>query len=298
MEGISTSFAQVEKGAIIDCTFGGGGHTRQILTALKSKKLKHCVIACDQDPEAIQRGKFFFESEISQGELILHHGSYTDFLKAKNLHFSTEFPILGLMADLGVSSDQIDSSSRGFSFRFDSPLDMRMNPHQGESCLELLQRITEEELAQILWDYGEERNSRKIARRLVQLRHQNQLPQNTKDLAQLIVQCYPPALRHKKTHPATQSFQALRIYLNRELFDVEHLAHHLLPQLPEQTRIAILTFHSLEDRIIKHALRNSELYELPSRKAITPSEDEIATNPRSRSAKLRLAIRHTQAKHV
>jgi 16S rRNA (cytosine1402-N4)-methyltransferase len=279
-------------GILLDCTLGGGGHTARIMEkiALESAKnpsiLRHTLVGIDQDPDAIERNRIRFSTELERQKIELHHLAFEQAIQAAKGR-----PIYGILADLGISSDQIDSEHRGFSFRFPAPLDMRMNPMQGQSLYDFILHASETELADVIWKYGEERLSRKIARRLISLREQGNLPKTSSDLAECIAQVFPPALRYKRTHPATQTFQAFRIFLNRELEQLEFLIHTLLTQVETDARIAILTFHSLEDRIVKHALRNADLYELPSRKAIEAPDSEVEANSRARSAKLRLAIR-------
>ncbi len=248
--------------------------------------MKHRVLGLDRDPDAIARAKIRFENEIRCGELEVVHSSFSQGLAAVNNR-----PIYGIMADLGISSDQIDSETRGFSFRYPAPLDMRMNTHNDNSLADLLATITETELSDLIWKYGEERFSRKIARKLIDLRSKNEFPKDTLRLADAIASVFPPPMRHKRMHPATQTFQALRIAVNEELLELEILVQKILPAVHTGGRIAVLAFHSLEDRVVKETLRNQELYSLPSRKAIQASDEEIEANPRSRSAKLRFAIR-------
>jgi len=271
-------------GVFIDCTFGGGGHSRQLLDLLKDTS--HRLIGIDRDPEAIERAKKNFQAEISTGKLELASFSFSRCLEAVK-----DRPIYGLLADLGMSSDQIDSQTRGFSFRFPGVLDMRMNPTEGQSLHDWLRQVSEKDLADVLWQYGEERASRRIAKRLIQLRDSNAFPANAQELAEAIASTFPPSIRYQKIHPATRSFQAFRIFLNQELEELDTLIDMVLPAVSPGGRIAILSFHSLEDRRVKHSLRNQALYDLPRRKSIKPSDEEVETNPRSRSTRLRLAIR-------
>ncbi len=275
-------------GVILDCTLGGGGHTSRILEKMKMDPslLKHCVLGIDQDPDAVARNHLRFESEIRSQNLEVIHSSFSQALA----HVQNR-PIYGVLADLGISSDQIDSETRGFSFRYPAPLDMRMNTSTGTPLKELLLGLGEAELADLIWKYGEERFSRKIARKIVELRSKNQLPETTSALADAIASTFPPPMRHKRIHPATQSFQAFRIAVNEELKELETLIEKIFPQVVEGGRIAILSFHSLEDRLVKAEFHQREKYELPSRKAIQADEEEIEKNSRSRSAKLRLAIK-------
>jgi 16S rRNA (cytosine1402-N4)-methyltransferase len=168
---------------------------------------------------------------------------------------------------------------------------MRMNTTRGESLSEWLKRASEREIARILLEYGDERNSQKIARRLVDMRGKPTFPTNSLELADLISSTFPPAERYKGMHPATRSFQAMRILINDELGELEKLISDVFPKTSTGGRLAILSFHSLEDRKVKEAFKNKDLFELPFKKPIEANEEEIGQNPRSRSAKLRFAIR-------
>jgi 16S rRNA (cytosine1402-N4)-methyltransferase len=168
---------------------------------------------------------------------------------------------------------------------------MRMNPSRGIPLSQWLESVGETELSDVIWRYGEERFSRKIARRIIDLRSQGQLPNDTEALANAIRSVFPPALRHGGLHPATRTFQALRIEINEELKELEFLIGSIFGQVAPGGRLAILSFHSLEDRLVKEEFRKRELYELPFKKPLQADEREIEANPRSRSAKLRLAVR-------
>lgn len=287
-----TALTQLPKeappGLIVDCTLGGGGHTSRILEKMSEKPdlLKHRVLGLDQDPDAIARNRQKFAKEITEGRIEVVHSSFSDALK----HVAGR-PIYGLMADLGISSDQIDSQTRGFSFRYPAPLDMRMNTTTGTSLREMLLNLSESEIADMIWKYGEERFSRKIARKIVELRTINALPDTTSALADAIASVFPPPMRHKRIHPATQSFQAFRIAVNQELQELETLIAKIFPAVTDGGHIAILSFHSLEDRMVKTEFHQRDRYELPSRKAIQADDREVEENSRSRSAKLRLAIK-------
>ena len=288
LEGIKKLPESAPPGLILDCTLGGGGHTSRLLEKMKAhpETLKHCVLGLDQDPEAIARNQIRFQSDLEAGHLRMVHSSF-----GKALNHLDGKPIYGLMADLGISSDQIDSQARGFSFRYAAPLDMRMNTTSGESLAELLADISEVELSDLIWKYGEDRFSRKIARKLINLRAAGTFPKDTLQLAEAIASAFPPPMRFKRMHPATQTFQALRIVINRELEELETLIRDIFPRVHSGGHLAILSFHSLEDRLVKETLRNQELYSLPQRKAIQASDEEVEMNSRSRSAKLRLAMR-------
>jgi 16S rRNA (cytosine1402-N4)-methyltransferase len=277
-----------QPGVILDCTLGGGGHSALLLERLESRRMseKVRIVGVDRDPDAIGRNRIRFRKELDAGRMEIHHGSFSESMK-----FVGERPIYGLLADLGVSSDQIDSESRGFSFRFKAPLDMRMNPSRGIPLSEWLESVSETELADVIWRFGEERFSRKIARRIIDLRSRGELPADTEALSNAIRSVFPPSLRHGGIHPATRTFQALRIEINEELRELEFLISQVFNRVAPSGRLAILSFHSLEDRLVKEEFRNRERYELPIKKPLQADEREIETNPRSRSAKLRLAIR-------
>ncbi len=277
-----------ETAVFVDCTFGGGGHSGELLKRLKeSTKRTYRVIGLDRDPDAISRGHKRFSQEISDGHLQLVHSSFS--------HFADVLPtgkVAGVLADLGVSSDQIDSRERGFSFRYPAPLDMRMNTTDGETLAEYLARVEERELTDVIFEFGEERFSRQIARRLVGLRARGEMPKDTVSLAEQIKLAMPPAQRHSsRIHPATRTFQALRIVLNQELLELEKVLPAIADRLVPGGRMALLTFHSLEDRIVKNFVRSREDLEAFTKKPIDPTDEEISENPRARSAKLRVATK-------
>ena len=287
-EGIRLLPEGATPGVILDCTLGGGGHSARLLEklALISGAEKHKILGVDRDLDAIGRNKIKFTSSLMSEAMELHHCAFSESMKIVGNR-----PIYGLLADLGVSSDQIDSDTRGFSFRFNAPLDMRMNQSRGIPLSEWLDRVSETELADVIWKYGEERFSRKIARRIVDLRSRGEMPKDTHGLADAIRSVFPPAMRHQGLHPATRTFQALRIEINEELKELETLIRDGFPKTASGGRIAILSFHSLEDRLVKEEFRNRDRYELPFKKPLQADEAEVNLNSRSRSAKLRLAIR-------
>jgi 16S rRNA (cytosine1402-N4)-methyltransferase len=289
VEGLRALPSNAAPGLILDCTLGGGGHTSRILEKMNADPatLQHRVLGIDRDPDAIARNQNRFAGELKSGRLEMVHASFSEAIAAVGGR-----PIYGILADLGISSDQIDSESRGFSFRYPAPLDMRMNTTRGESLSEWLLSVTEQKLAAVLLDYGEERNSRAIARRLLDLRARKALPTTSSELADAIGLTFPPAERYKGIHPATRSFQAMRIYINDELGELEKLIADVFPETAPGGRIAVLSFHSLEDRKVKEAFKNKDLYSLPFKKPLEASDEEVAANSRSRSAKLRFAIRN------
>ncbi len=287
-EGIRSLPEHSEPGVILDCTLGGGGHSARLLEKLASipGARNHRLIGVDRDLDAISRNRARFQKELEDGVMELHHCAFSESMKIIGNR-----PLYGVLADLGISSDQIDSETRGFSFRFDAPLDMRMNQSRGIPLSEWLEGVSETDLADVIWRYGEERFSRKIARRIVDLRSRGQMPKTTADLADAIRSVFPPGMRHQGIHPATRTFQALRIEINEELKELETLILKGFPKTAPGGRIAILSFHSLEDRLVKEEFRKRNLYELPFKKPLQAGDSEIELNSRSRSAKLRLAIR-------
>jgi len=268
------------EGHYLDATVGGGGHSRRILEAAPGVQ----VVALDQDPMALaaaQRNLAEFGDRIQ-----FHATNFADFDPGDR-----QFD--GILADLGISSAQVDQADRGFSFRQTAPLDMRMNPHQPLTAADLINTEDEEELARIFYTYGEERLSRRIARRIVEHRPF----ETTTDLAEAIARSVPPKYRYGRIHPATRVFQALRIAVNRELEVLEHFLQTAPDWLKPGGRIAIISFHSLEDRLVKHSFRNHPDLTVITKKPIEPGDTEVAENSRARSAKLRVALKKDPAQN-
>lgn len=261
-------------GVYLDATVGGGGHSRLILEADPSIRL----VAIDQDQQAIAAA----QANLAEfGDRVqFWHGNFADY-QPRDLKFD------GILADLGVSSAQFDIPERGFSFRHEADLDMRMNQQQDLSAADIVNHWDETQLANLIYIYGEERLSRRIARRIVEHRPF----QTTTELAHEIAQCVPVKYRYGRIHPATRTFQALRIAVNRELDVLEQLLEKAPNWLKPGGKLAIISFHSLEDRIVKNALRSDERLKVITKKPITAQADEIEENVRSRSAKLRVAER-------
>ena len=268
---------------LIDCTLGGGGHTQAFLNQIP---LHHQVLSIDQDMEAIERASTHFKSEIESNRLILVHSRFSDLAKILT---SLERPVLGLMADFGFSSDQLDKADRGLSFLKDGPLDMRLDQSSGVTAYEFLKKIREDELVKVLSEYGEERFSRRIASAIILAKKSGDLPKTTLGLARLIESSVPPPARHGRIHAATRSFQAIRIAINGEISEIDELLTRGILGLQTGARVAFLSFHSLEDRRVKETLKNKELWSLFNKKPIEAQEKELALNPRARSAKLRMA---------
>ena len=263
---------------LIDCTLGGGGHSALLLAAHPDLE----VMGLDQDPTA----------RAAAASRLAPWAERVRMVAGNFAAFQPERPVQGVLADLGVSSPQLDRPERGFSFRDDGPIDMRMNTETGETAAYLLDRLEEGELADLLFALGEERLSRRIARRLVAERASRPWRERgTADLAYVIAGCYPPKTRRGRLHAATRSFQALRIAVNDELGALERLLERAPDWLAPGGLLAIISFHSLEDRRVKRAFLEDPRLERLSRKPITASEGELEANPRSRSAKLRLARR-------
>lgn len=263
---------------LIDATLGGGGHSALLLADHPLLQ----VIGLDQDPTA-------------RAAAAVHLAPFAQRLTIVPTNFAAfqpEGPVQGVLADLGVSSPQLDRPERGFSFRADGPIDMRMNPEAGEPAAALLDQLEEGPLADLLFQLGEERLSRRIARRLVAERAERPWAErSTAELAYAIGGCYPPAARRGRIHPATRSFQALRIAVNDELGALDELLRRAPDWLAPGGLLAIISFHSLEDRRVKRAFLDDPRLERVSRKALVAEEDEREANPRSRSAKLRVARR-------
>lgn len=287
-----------ERGGIfVDCTLGLGGHSEAILQL--SEKTQ--VIGIDQDLDAIAFAKKRLEKFGERFKVF--HANFSEI--AEVLEEAKIDKVDGVLADLGVSSLQLDSESRGFSFRFDAPLDMRMNADSDEStAAELLETLSEFEIARIIYEYGEERLSRRIARRIVEKRERGKSPKTTKELADLVARSVP-FNKKDRIHPATRTFQALRIAVNRELEILESFLRSAIDKLNKNGRLAVISFHSLEDRIVKRTLQKlsgkcecppnfpicvcgaEKQIEILTRKPQVPTDFEIETNPRARSAKLR-----------
>ena len=270
----------------LDCTFGGGGHSRAFLEHLEKVHPghPHKIIGIDRDLSAIKRGELDCGRWIEEGKLELHHRSFSDILPLVE-----DRPLFAVLADFGFSSDQLESHERGFSFKRSGPLDMRMDLSSPLSCYELLSEISEEELEAALREDGEEPFSKRIAQSIVLARDQGLLPKTTVELSQLIIQALPFGMRHQKIHGATKTFQALRMRVNEELPQIEFLLNQILPRIEVGGRVALMSFHSLEDRRVKNYLKNSEEFLSLPKKAIQADYQEVQKNPRARSAKLRIA---------
>jgi 16S rRNA (cytosine1402-N4)-methyltransferase len=281
-------------GVYLDGTFGRGGHSSRILDALSPSG---ALIGFDQDPGAVEAARLLAERDPRFTFRAVNFQSLGDWVAPGSLS--------GVLLDLGVSSPQLDEPSRGFSFTHDGPLDMRMNPNEGQSAASWLSAASESEVARVLRTLGEERFARRIAGAIVAARAQAPI-ERTARLAE-VVTAANPRWEHNK-HPATRSFQAIRLHINRELDVLEVVLEQIIRALAPGGRMVVISFHSLEDRIVKRFIRDKARgerlprgvpvqYESPTAliravgKAVLPSPDEVAQNPRSRSAIMRVAER-------
>jgi 16S rRNA (cytosine1402-N4)-methyltransferase len=286
-------------GVYVDCTFGRGGHSRLILERLGPNGR---LIAIDRDPQAIEAGEALAKQD---KRFLLHHAAMSELGDVlKQATGNKEQVVDGMLADLGVSSPQLDVKERGFSFRFDGPLDMRMDTSRGETVEGWLNTASEQEIGEVIWRYGEERFARQIARAVVTARVIGRI-RTTRELAELVGKTV--RTREPGQHPATRTFQALRIFINQELEEVTQALPQAIVSLRTGGRLVVIAFHSLEDRIVKRFMQNAAKADhLPSKlpiranevndatlliigKPVRASDAEIAANPRARSAIMRTA---------
>lgn len=282
-------------GIYVDGTFGRGGHSRELLSRLGARGR---VIALDRDPQAIAAAE-----QLGDVRLTVRRARFSalvDVLREMALD-----GVDGVLLDLGVSSPQIDDASRGFSFKQDGPLDMRMDPESGTSAAQWLMQASEKEIGEVIKNYGEERFAKQIARAIVAARSQHSV-QRTRELAEIVAKAVPT--REPRQDPATRTFQALRIFINRELEELEMTLPQCVACLKPGGRLVIISFHSLEDRIVKRFMARLAKPEVPKRlplrdsempkgslqligKPVRPDQDEVQRNPRARSAIMRVAER-------
>jgi 16S rRNA (cytosine1402-N4)-methyltransferase len=288
-------------GLFVDATLGLGGHSEAILEASAETR----VVGIDRDREALRRATARLAHFGTRFRAV--HANFQDI--ARVMSEAGEQEASGILADLGVSSLQFDTPERGFSFRHDAPLDMRMDAEgEDETAAELLERLEEEEIARVLYEYGEERKSRRIARWIVERRERSEPLKTTGELAELVAR----AVGHKRgdrIHPATRTFQALRVAVNHELEGLDSFLETSVALLQPHGRLAVISFHSLEDRIVKRTLRRlsgrcecdprspvctcgaRRAVEILTRRPVVPNEQEVEENPRARSAKLRACLK-------
>ena len=289
-------------GLFVDCTVGLGGHSEAILKSSPDTR----ILGLDLDPAALEYSRQRLapfgtrfravQANFRQIESVLREAGERD--------------PSGILVDLGVSSLQFDSPERGFSFRFDAPLDMRMDPASGATAADLLQQLPEAEIARIIFEFGEERHSRRIARRIVERREQGQPVTTTAELAELVRHAVGGGRKRQQIHPATRTFQALRIAVNNELERLGEFIETAVDLLAPDGRFVAISFHSLEDRIVKRELRRlsghcecpprlpvcscgaRKTVEILTRRPVVPGDKELDENPRARSAKLRACRKH------
>jgi 16S rRNA (cytosine1402-N4)-methyltransferase len=290
-----------EGGRYLDATFGRGGHTAALLERIGTDG---CVVAIDRDPQAIRAGHERFGEVLATGRLQLVEGPFSRLAQvAKDLGMAGGFD--GVLLDLGVSSPQLDDATRGFSFAQDGPLDMRMNNTAGATAADWLARVPEHDLVRVIREYGEVRFATRIARAIVNARHEQPISR-TSQLAQIVASAVPT--REPGKHPATRTFQAIRIQVNQEFAEIERALDGSLEVLCDGGRLCVISFHSLEDGMVKRFMQQHStedpvyagLPEVPPHarpklrrvgRAVHPSDAEVARNPRSRSAILRVAER-------
>ncbi len=294
------ALAPRDDGSYVDATFGRGGHSRALLQRLGKKGT---LLAIDRDPQAIAAAR---DSLGADPRVTVVHASFS---RLDELVAATGRPADGILLDLGVSSPQLDDAARGFSFMRDGPLDMRMDPGSGDSAAAWLARADEREIAAVIWRYGEDRHGRRIARAVVAARDEAPIT-TTGQLAGIVARAVPG--REPGKHPATRTFQALRIHVNRELEELESALPRAVTALAPGGRIVVISFHSLEDRLVKRFLRRESqddpawagLPQVPPAaratlrlvgRAVFPTAEEKARNPRARSAVLRAAERQVSA---
>jgi 16S rRNA (cytosine1402-N4)-methyltransferase len=272
-------------GTFVDCTVGLAGHSRRLLERGATR-----LIAIDRDQDALALARAALGEFGDRVTLV--HADYRDVASVLEAQGISE--VAGLLADFGVSSMQLDTEGRGFSFRRDEPLDMRMDRSSGETAADLIDRADEKELADAIYQFGEERRSRQVARAIVMARQQGRI-ETTGRLAEIVRRAVA-ARGWQRIDPATRTFQALRIWVNRELDGLDSFIGRAASQLQVEGRIALIAFHSLEDRVVKHTLRalaggDEAALKVLTKHPVIATDAEAAANPRARSAKLRAAVR-------
>ncbi len=276
---------------VVDGTVGAGGHARAIVSAIAPGG---SLVGLDRDSEILASAQVALAAAAkaagAEVGISLHHSSYTGMREA--LAASSASRCDRVLLDLGVSSLQLDRPERGFSFMADGPLDMRMDASSGPSAAEWLRSVSERQLADTIFQLGDERCSRRIARAIVEARRRTPIVR-TRQLADIVTAAMPAAQRHGRIHPATRTFQAIRMFVNDELGELERGLRAAHDCLAPGGRLAVISFHSHEDRLVKHFLR--EHFVVVTKKPIEAGEDEVRANPRARSAKLRCGIRREEA---
>ncbi|WP_461829944.1 16S rRNA (cytosine(1402)-N(4))-methyltransferase RsmH [Aquifex sp.] len=268
----------------VDSTLGLGGHAKEIL----KQREDIFLVGIDKDDEAIQIAKENLKE--FEGRFVIYKADFKDFdlvLEEEGIE-----KVDGILFDLGTSMLQL-KSERGFSFQIDAPLDMRMDKEQTLTAYKVVNQYSERELARIIKEYGEEKFAKRIARAIVQRRKKKPI-ETTGELVEVILSAVPEPYKHGRIHPATRTFQAIRIEVNKELESLREALYKTPDYLNTKGRLVVISFHSLEDRIVKHFMKEKEkegIFKILTKKPITPSEEEVKENPASRSAKLRAAER-------
>ena len=276
------SYLAVEPGMrVVDGTLGGGGHARLLAEAVGSQGL---VIGIDRDPAAIERGA----RELAGLPVRFAQANYCDIPEV--LDALAIDRVDRVLLDVGLSSDQLADDSRGFSFDSDGPLDLRFDPTEGEPAWRMINRMRPESLADIIHEFGEERFSRRIARRIAAVREKEPI-KTSREFARIVMSAIPRQHPPPRIHPATRTFQALRIAVNQELKSLRIALERIPTRLAAGGRLAVISFHSLEDRLAKEAFRNRQVWENLTKSPVEAGNEEILRNPRSRSAKLRVGQR-------
>lgn len=270
---------------VVDGTLGGGGHARLLSDAVGPEGL---VIAIDRDPAAIERTS----RALAGRSMRFAQANFCDIPEVLDAVGSNT--VDRVLLDVGLSSDQLADDSRGFSFDSTGPLDLRFDPTEGEPAWRLINRMRPESLADIIHDFGEERFSRRIARRIAAVRERTPI-RSARDLAAVVTAAVPRQQPPQRIHPATRTFQALRIAVNQELKSLRIALERIPGRLHADGRLAVISFHSLEDRLVKEAFRNQQVWQTLTKGPVEASTEEIQRNPRSRSAKLRAATKKTDA---
>ena len=279
----SLSFLNLAPGmTVVDGTLGGGGHTRLLAESVGPRGK---VVAIDRDPSAIERGA----KELANLPIRFAQANFCNLPEV--LDAVEVESIDGMLLDVGISSDQLADRERGFSFDSDGPLDLRFDPTEGEPAWRLINRLRPETLADLIYEFGEERHSRRIARRIAQARERQPI-ESAKEFAKLVVSAIPrQATNKKRIHPATRTFQALRIAVNEELKSLQIALERIPSRLKPGGRLVVISFHSLEDRLVKTAFRSPQTWNCLTKSPVEAAPDEVAMNRRSRSARLRAAER-------
>ncbi|HLG53987.1 MAG TPA: 16S rRNA (cytosine(1402)-N(4))-methyltransferase RsmH [Vicinamibacterales bacterium] len=274
-------------GVFVDCTVGLGGHARALLEAGASQ-----LIGLDRDRDALEKARETLKPFGDRASLV--HGDYRNLADVLNARGTGQ--VDGVLADLGVSSMQLDAPGRGFSFRRDEPLDMRMDQSSGATAADMLATADERALADVIYELGEERHARRVARAIVEAGRTKRI-ETTGRLAEIVRRAIPRK-GYSRIDPATRTFQAIRIWVNRELDGLDGFLTRAAERLAPEGRLVVITFHSLEDRVVKHTLRalqTAGAITIRTKRPQVPTEAEIERNPRARSAKLRAAAREQQA---